>query len=140
MLMGFYYSIDRMIIDMMILQVELSICKTNGERVSTLLRIARVLTTEAVGALCMVPYGAQLSWLRLEDIAAHVPTASWTLREIRRRRHKLMSVSFWQDIAPFNCTGRSPLMASFSRAASIMPQSRRMSGDSHLQPAKACFL
>lgn len=41
--------------------MELSACKSNAERMSKLFRIARVLVAEGIGALSMVPYGAQLS-------------------------------------------------------------------------------
>jgi hypothetical protein len=40
--------------------MELSACNSNRERITTLFRIAKVLTAEAVGALFMVPYGTQL--------------------------------------------------------------------------------
>ena len=43
---------------MLVLQVELGLCNGNQEKLFTLGRIARALAAEALGAVSMVPYGA----------------------------------------------------------------------------------
>lgn len=45
-------------------QIELQQCPSSRDRVVTLLRITRLLASEALGALTTVPYGQSLSILK----------------------------------------------------------------------------
>ena len=58
------------------MQVELGLCNGSKEKLFTLGRIARALTAEALGAISMVPYGADQASQPSSDLQAMRDTSS----------------------------------------------------------------